>query len=332
MPVDVLKSWRDLLLAGGAQHRLFEGHILHLYYGVDAVLRPIFFVVCDARPNPPLVNGLLTTDVRRREDGRWVAVLTLQNDDYAEAFMGLCLELARRTEACDSEQEGVALFDSTLHQWRKMLSSMSIRRLTSSEQRGLFAELVFGRHLAARTSMAEMVLSWGGPFGAAQDFAHPRLGFYEVKAVGIDAKAVSISSVSQLDPTPEAKVDLVIVRLDEDSLRLHDESRSLFDVISAIREELVADSPLREEFDERLAATGFDSSDPAYSEISWRVVSIDFFRTKPDFPRLLRSGVPAGVEDVRYRIALSALQAFTIPASEGIELGGGDDGGRGIPR
>ena len=199
---------------------------------------------------------------------------------------------------------------------------MSLRRLSNSEQRGLFAELVFARRLSLKTSLAEMVASWGGPLGAAQDFSHPRLGYFEIKGLGIDARSVSISSVLQLDPVQESKVDVVVLRLEEDSLRLHEESESLPEIVSWLREKLNSESSWLEQFDERLAATGIDITDPTYSDVAWRVVTMECFRVGQDFPRLRRSNIPVGVEDVRYKLLLSALKEFSFPIDEALTLEG----------
>ncbi len=224
----------------------------------------------------------------------------------------MCLELARRTSVTNGEDEGVALFDATLTHWQKMLSQLSMRTLSREQMRGLFGELTFGVHLARQTSLAEMIHAWDGPMGAAQDFRHPTLGNYEVKSIGIDGRRVKISSVAQLDPTPSAKVDLIVAQIDEDPLGMSPDATTLAELIRSIRSALETTTDLLDEFENRIAAVGVDTSDPRYEDMRFVCVGIRAYRTGDGFPRLRATAVVAGVENVRYEIQLTALEPFAL--------------------
>lgn len=306
-------TWRQQIESGTQQHRLLEGHPMHLYYGVDDASRPVFFLVSGVQPHPPAISGLLSMEVRRRSDEKWVAVLTLKDIDYSEAFMGMCLELARRTSGDGSEINGVQRFDATLTQWQKMLGRLSLRSLSKEQIRGLFGELHFGLRLAAVTSLREMVHAWHGPLGAAQDYRHPQLGYFEIKVIGFDARSVRISSIAQLDPDPASKVDLVVLRIDEDHLKADPGSMTLATLIRTVRSSLIDDPITLDAFDDRIARLGVDIEDPLYSENSFHVIAESNFRTDATFPRLQSTHTPIGVERVNYEILLAALKPFALP-------------------
>ncbi|GAA1814459.1 hypothetical protein GCM10009749_24900 [Agromyces neolithicus] len=304
--------WNEMLQSGEPQHRLIRDHPLHLYFGVESDGLPVFFLVSDVQPEPPKIEGLVKTQVRRRDDQKWVAVVALTDAAYADAFIGMCLELARRTSGTNGEDDGVGLFDATLTHWQKMLSQLSMRTLSREQMRGLFGELTFGVHLARQTSLAEMIHAWDGPMGAAQDFRHPTLGNYEVKSIGLDGRRVKISSVAQLDPTPNAKVDLIVAQIDEDPLGMSPDGTTLAELIRSIRSELLSATDLLEEFDNRIAAVGIDTSDARYEEVRFVCAGIRAYRTGDSFPRLRAAAVVAGVENVRYEIQLTALEPFAL--------------------
>lgn len=310
--------WKEMLRSGAPQHRLVRDHPLHLYFGVESDALPVFFLVSDVQPEPPKIRGLVTTEVRRREDQKWVAVIALTDRDYADAFMGMCLELARRTSGTSGEDEGVALFNATLTHWQKMLSKLNMRPLSREQMRGLFGELTFGIHLARRTSLAEMVYSWDGPMGAAQDFRHPILGSYEVKTIGLDGLRVKISSIDQLDPTPPTKVDLIVVRIDDDPLGMSPGALTLAELIRSIRSELESASELLEEFDTRIAAVGIDTSDMRYDEDRFFCAGWRAYRIADGFPRVRAASVVAGIENIRYEIRLTAIEPFAIPVEDAL--------------
>ncbi|MFC9918251.1 PD-(D/E)XK motif protein [Agromyces binzhouensis] len=312
------RVWLELLESGVHQHRLMDEHPLHLYFGIESAGSPVFLLVSEVQPKPPRISGVVTIQVRRREDGKWVAVLSLSSSDYADAFMGMCLELARRTAHAVGEAEAVGLFDATLNHWQLMLAGLTMRSLSPEQMRGLFAELTFGLELGRATSFREMVQSWDGPLGGGQDFRHFALGNFEVKAVGLDGKRVKISSLEQLDPVPAAKVDLVVIQVAEDPMRLTQDARTLPELIDEIRSGLRSSSDDLDAFDRRLAAVGIDTSDARYQELAFRCLGIRVFRTSDGFPRVESSSVRAGVENVRYDIRLTALEPFSIELGDAL--------------
>jgi len=94
--------------------------------------------------------------------------------------------------------------------WRTLLSERSAGR--ESEQ-GLFGELhVLG--LLGRPDPLSALAAWRGPDGARHDFMSEH-GALEVKAAGLQAQEVPVSSIAQLDPAGSPRLGLVRVRLEE---------------------------------------------------------------------------------------------------------------------
>lgn len=305
--------WRKLLDAGGPRQRLVDGHPLHLYFGADAASKPVFFLITEIKPQIPEMSSIVTVERRERNlDQTWAVVLTLQDRAYSDAFMGMCMELARRSGETDGADGALVTFFETLHQWKTLLSHRHTRRLSTEQIRGLVAELWFGlKHLSAHLSPAEILMSWHGPYGAPQDYRTPDGHLYEVKSVHGGSKSVDISSVDQLDPIDGAPMTLNLVTIEEIEV-LVGGCVSLIGLVEEFRGKLAAMPKPLEKLEDRFAALGFDPSDEVYADQNFVVGGLRSFDVAVGFPRLLREDIPMAIDAVQYQLKLAALTAFEI--------------------
>jgi len=307
---NVKEVWTGMLAEGGARQRLLDGHLLHLYYGADAVSKPIFFLITSQKPAIPELSRVVSVDRRERQDGSWIVALTLEGDLFADTFMGLCIELSRQSNRGSSPAEAMQHFIQTLEQWKEIFAKSGVRRLSQEQIRGLVGELSFaldtlGNHLGP----LEMLNSWQGPFGTAQDFRLPGGELFEVKSVHSLSRWIRISSIDQLDPQNKAPLALVVIPVESCDPQM-DKSTTLLELVARFRELIKSIDGAAAAFEQRLEVLGLDPLDEYYSSLHFFVSKPRFFGVVGDFPRLRRAFVPNAVDQVVYRLPLAALEGF----------------------
>jgi hypothetical protein len=93
-------------------------------------------------------------------------------------------------------------------------------------------------------------------------------------------------------------------------------SNTLDGPVANISSELETDTGALAAFREKLATNGYVPSDSPYAKRPLRIVREALYAVRDDFPRLTRqsfaNGVPNGVGDIRYSLALSACSYWHI--------------------
>jgi hypothetical protein len=172
--------------------------------------------------------------------------------------------------------------------------------------RGLFAELNFLLELIDRVPTAAMAVdAWLGPEKSHQDFIYGNTAV-EIKSLsGAERSTVSISSEDQLESLND-ELFLRIYRLSD----LPDAagSRSLNQLVADVQTKL-GDGETIEEFDRKLTLHRYAPL-PDYDEPHFVVSERRTFRVANGFPRLVRSGLPAGIAKTSYDIKLEAIDPF----------------------
>ena len=302
-------DWSQMIASGRAGQKLLEGEPLRLYYGIDLAGRAVFLLVSAVRSEAPKMGDSIGVEHGRRSDGSWTVVLTLLDDSLLETFMGLCMELARRTNGASDESAALRLFETTLHQWRRLLVTTDKRRLTDIEIRGAFAELWFLRDRAGFQTLEVALKAWTGPMGSPHDFRFGGGEIYEVKAIRTGALTVHISSLDQLEHGETDQLTLVVVTLNEVptasslTLTLADLAHLLFDEVATSVEQ----SGLLQD---RLDALGLDPLDPSYQTTHFEVGEVVGYGVRTGFPRVLSDAAPLGVVRVKYELEIKSLSKF----------------------
>lgn len=307
----MLERWKEMAADGSAQHLLVEEHELHLYFGIDQAGLPIFFAISSLRPQLPLLRGVMTSAVRQRGDGQFVATLTLASNEYMDTFMRMCLELARRTSSELAEADALDAFVRTLKQWQRLLAHGGARPMSDRQVRGLLGELRIARSvLGQKVGARDVVASWEGPLGAPQDFRLRALGLFEIKAIRANTSSVLVSSVRQLDPSSPERLHLMTIEIAENNLETSGAAVSLLEEVESMRAFIGSDIEASEQFEDRLARLGLDTTEPRYSERYYVFGGVAAYVVDSEFPRLLQANVPLGVDEVTYRIRLDHIAPF----------------------
>lgn len=204
---------------------------------------------------------------------------------------------------------------STLGRWRAFWSVPSTG-LSRDEALGLFGELWFLRCWLTPVT-AELIAHWQADPAARHDFQWQRASV-EVKttACSPDATPVHrISSLDQLDDPLSGELYLFSLQLADDALA----TETLPCLVGGILEDL-RDAPEAVIFmNQKLAQYGYNPAEAERYDRHFRVISERLYRVYDGFPRLTRAtfgaGLPAGITDVMYSVALSACDPWLTARS-----------------
>ena len=241
-------------------------------------------------------------------------VIRLTDGEQREVFHRFCVDVVEATRAGGTGEEAVERFLARTWRWHRLLRSGRDGRLSDDEQKGLIGELrVIERCLLDIVGARDAVEGWGGPLGLPKDFQLGLVGI-EAKARSPQKSEVGISSLHQLDLAGATRLFLsvteVAAALDESvgAVTVRDVAARVGTAIA----ELDASATIM--FEERLAAAGFDWDDD-YADRRWTIGEETLYEVADGFPRITPSMVAPTVDDVRYKISLSACDNFRVPTA-----------------
>ena len=234
-------------------------------------------------------------------------VLTLERQVDSDLFHTLCKSLVSSLRQVTLPEVALSVILQHLKRWRIFLMGRNARLLSAQEYRGLFAELAFlERLLEVNPVQAHALNAWTGPDGVHQDFIFSGRAV-EVKSLSSsDRSSVRISSESQLE-TIEDKLYLVCFLLVEaqDNATV----MSLNGMVGKIAA-LLKDEDVLARFEAKLADYGYIPL-PDYDLPKFLIANIQAYLVCDKFPKLVRSGLSAGITHVNYQIELDKIDPFT---------------------
>jgi len=233
-------------------------------------------------------------------------VLTLERQVDSDLFHTLCKSLVASLRQVSLPEVALSVTLQHLKRWRIFLMGQNARLLSAQEYRGLFAELIFlVRLLEANPVPAHAISAWTGPDGVHQDFIFSGRAV-EVKSLSSsDRSSVRISSENQLE-TIESNLYLVCFSLVESQENA--KAMSLNGLVDNIAS-LLKDKDILGSFETKLADYGYIPL-PDYDSPELFVANIQAYLVCDEFPKLVRSGLPAGIVHVNYQIELDKLDPF----------------------
>lgn len=292
------------------------------FWGRDTIGACLFIVELQGdhttqfRKNPVTVHGI-DVDLRGGEPGQQRLVLTLEKQVDRDLFEGLCRTLASALERVTDSASSLAIALAHIRRWKTFLSGRGGQHLSPEEVRGLFAELAFLLELLDRMPSAMVTVeAWLGPEKSHQDFIFGNTAV-EIKSLsGTERSTVHISSEDQLEALNDA-LFLRIYRLS--NLREATGARSLNEIVSEVQARLGGAEAV-EVFDRKLVMHGYAPL-PDYDDPRFVISDVISHRVADEFPRLIRSQLPAGIDRIAYDIRLEAIAPYEC---EGIAVFGGN--------
>jgi hypothetical protein len=296
-----------------SMRRVDETLAFDFYWGRDAESRSLL-VLRHSPPSAtisrlPHLRGVEILQRPPERDGRVALVIRLLDNALLEVFRELCLDIINVARRAETEADAVARTVARMWRWHHLLRG-GRGLLGAEEQMGIIGELmVIERYLIPALGAANAVDAWRGPLGAAQDFKCGRLLVEAKSRASKAANTVGVSSEHQLDCSPEESLFLHLSEID--SAGREEEGFTLTEIVSRVRNQIVAGGGNGERFDGLLGAAGFDAEDD-YSGYRWVGGERAIYRVTGNFPRLVPGVLPREVHEVRYRVELSACGEWLV--------------------
>lgn len=239
-----------------------------------------------------------------------VYVLTIKVGDYPDAAASLAQAVVRSLDAGSSYSTALT---RALEDFRDLLRRK--RRMSESQETGLYGELLLLDHLIDTSGARAAVDSWVGPASEEHDFA---LAGYdvEVKTTTTEARKHVIHGAAQLVPRPDVPLWLLSIQLTRAG---GGPGRSLARLVHDVVARLGSQAPLARR---KLADIGWREEDAdLYSERQAlrsvpRCCSVD-----DEFPAITPAVLADGVanasliSDVTYTVDVGALP-YGLPGNE----------------
>jgi len=149
------------------------------------------------------------------------------------------------------------------------------------------------------------LMSWCGPEGADQDFIYDDT-WTEVKATTIASRAISISSLEQLDTDTDGALKLYRIDKTTDT---DANGFTLTDIVQNTRALLSSNLKCKELFELRLFQYGYQDS-PEYGRQNYRFNGAEEYRVDGSFPRLTKNNIAYQITSARYTIDLASVAVF----------------------
>lgn len=300
--------WERLECAGGFQ-RIDEEHPMDFYIGINEEGRRVLLLLTDREAAVPPHTRSIHVFCRRRNDNRWALTFCLVQNELREMFSCLCRDII---EFCRELPDGVNSTEIVLRRfihWQRLLEKGSTGLLDESAIKGLIGELLFLERFSFPTyGFVHALEGWVGPLEAPQDFSYPDQ-LVEVKTQMAGYTKIRISSAEQLDYS-DIPLQLTTVTLSPATNEGAD-FLCLPNIVENIRSELSNDIDASMLFQERLlSADYFDREE--YRNFTYRFERFRHFNVVAEFPRIVRSLLPAGIGSVRYELDLLNCRSFEI--------------------
>jgi Putative PD-(D/E)XK family member, (DUF4420) len=250
-----------------------------------------------------------------RRDARVGALRVILTDpSLREVFNPLASDIAAVAHTQLSGVDAVLAAVRRFEHWRQMLQSLADSGLSPQLRRGLFGELILLRdHLLTALPAANAVAAWTGPTAANQDFQLPDAAIEVKTSSGKEPQTLVISNERELDATGTGLLILAHFSLDE---RRGGSGTSLNAIVEDTQD-LVADAAVKEALDDLLIRAGYlRQQHDMYDEPRYTVRKQCFWRVTADFPRITEADLRPGVGDCEYRISITGLEQYVLPAED----------------
>jgi len=178
---------------------------------------------------------------------------------------------------------------------------------TEAEAKGLVGELTFlESQILPRFDTLTSVRGWVGPEGSSQDFRISGV-LIEVKTCELGSEKITVSSLDQLNSGGK-DLFLVVLSLTPSSDQ-NEAAFTLNELVVRIRAIVARDEAALDEFNVRLAQTGYDERHAA-ARLYFHIAQIRAYRVDEGFPTVTRTLIPAAILSLSYVIDISACTRF----------------------
>ena len=238
--------------------------------------------------------------------------ISLLDRPQLEIFSELCCLLINASLKEESEQEALSVLIRRCWRWVNLLAGKKESKLSLMKQKGLIGELFFLNDLLLNElnlSVDFALDSWQGPIGGSKDFdlKHAQV---EVKAKRSASKPkIKISSEDQLEINLGSNLYLAVFGIDYSDKNI---SKNLNEWCRYVEENISEKNPsFISLYNELLVEYGFDWGHD-YSDSTWEIQEIKYFKVDGNFPKIMGSELQAGIDEVSYSLDINLIKEFEI--------------------
>jgi hypothetical protein len=279
----------------------------------DSLNQLVFYIQDVCTTTIPIVEAISSVNINveqyKKNEQRLVCTFTESSEKSIEKF-GLAIKsIAVKTDRL----RGIALFTEIkkeLKEWSDFLKENN-KPLSQSELIGFWGELyVISHYIMEEHDDLDAIRYWAGPSGGKKDIVLNSLAIEVKTTTSSSSKEIKISSLDQLDKTTEK---LYLMHL---FINYADKENGL--TLSYLYE--FVKCKIQHDFETlslytRRAGNIFERASSKQKNEHFLCSDINMYDVLDDFPKLLRSDVPAGVPEAKYSISISSIQPFNVTES-----------------
>jgi hypothetical protein len=319
--------WKDIEASpdslGLIGHLVLESRPHEVFRALDALGRRILFLVHDpasiSSTSLPRMAGLELVAEVRKDDGKAMLSVRLENQDDADIFARFCDDIVMTVKGAANETTAVQAFIGRTWKWHALLKGARKKTLSRQDQLGLIGELYTMREdIGSIRGIGAALEAWRGSEGAPKDFELSGLCI-ECKARGASSRSkVRITSEHQLADVPGQELVLLVhtfATAEEDEVGAID----LHSIVSLIRSKMDTERPdLRQMLEEKLDEAGYEN-EHEYDVVTMHR-STESYSVVEGFPRIVPGNYHEGPIEVSYDLPLARIAPFEISKHELLQL------------
>ncbi|GAA3951460.1 PD-(D/E)XK motif protein [Chitinophaga oryziterrae] len=313
--IELEQRWRLIVNTGVALYRSLR---------INADCIPDLYLALDVKGDRFLIlqvpNGINiqcqnikmeNLSIEWHEDSRFV-VIGLLNKQFTDLYNDLVLSLYNRIDKLTSPARYADEFIKCFYKWADFFEDNIPDKLSDVEVKGLFGELIVLRNYIADADLTNcntILNAWQGPFGRTHDFTFGDFNL-EVKTKDDNQITVRISSEYQLQPEAGKNMRLAVV-----NVAVKDNGKNLGMVIHEIKEIIIEKGADMVTFLKAIIKAGLNAGNVVlYNHHKWEPLSISFYdcSSGDDFPKIISSRLPNGINTVKYNLTVDLIQDYLI--------------------
>lgn len=241
--------------------------------------------------------------------GKNILLIKLLSKQHQDIFSIICEDLIDAISTITSENQLIKVLLSRFEKWKSIFDKVASPGLSKEEQRGLYGELLFlQKCFQTNTDFLKVIDTWKGPEKGPKDFLADKWGVEIKTSIGTNPQKIQISSEKQLDPENLERLFMFHIVLEEKA-----SCETLNGIIENLTELLQDDYISFNRFRNKLLEAGyFDQHKNLYDTPGYYVKKENFYLIGEEFPRIQKTDLRDGVEEVRYSIMIGQCSSFTV--------------------
>lgn len=303
---ELKRKWDSIDYYDGGSLQLAVKHPLDWYVRYAAKDHKSIVIVCDAHADKILSSKSIETSCNLRKDGKFAISFTLVNEAQEDVFIAMASDIIEFSKNELNQKDSLGKVLKRYAAWLKLLDHKRSAILNFNAQKGLLAELVFLKESIEKgILLSDAVEGWVGPYGADQDFVYEDR-WYEVKATGASSSQITISSIEQLDNSPDG--EFVVWRVDKcASSQLG--ATTLYSMVHTLFDMMASNISVLDDFVLKLGAAGYIDV-LEYDKQHFLISARQSYLVDESFPKIVRKDVPIEITNITYQLDLPSLKPW----------------------